>query len=136
MTATGVGPYPGERNLAGCPLLEEEAVLGVKEEDREGSVQETAVVGGVGEAMSVVFATMSSDDVGVIDQDAFVFEHQVFLRAAGAVPRHGGGGGGCRWWGWGVQLCGGGCLGLVVCCDGGGSGARRKGSKRNKLARG
>lgn len=60
--AAGVGPHVGEGDLLAGALLEEELVLVVEEEDREGSVEETLV--DVGHEVACIAVNIGFGHVG------------------------------------------------------------------------
>lgn len=47
VAAARVGPHPGERDLGGRPLLQQQLVLAVEKEDGEGAVQQAAGLAGL-----------------------------------------------------------------------------------------
>ena len=82
--AAGVCPDVRERDLVAGSLLEEQAVLGVEEEDGEGAVKEGRR-GVLVELVAVVLVVLAYEIVVLVHQQALIPQHEVFL-APSAVP--------------------------------------------------
>ncbi len=78
VAAACIGPHFRECDLCAGSLLQQELVLGVEQEDAEGSVQSSLRLLSI-EPVDIVFAGMSSDTVIVINNYALVFVHQLLL---------------------------------------------------------
>ena len=78
MAAAGVRPNIGECDFAGSPLLQQQLILLVEEEDTEGTVQDATGLVFV-EFVDIILAGMAQDLVGVIYSDALVCGHEVQL---------------------------------------------------------
>ena len=118
MRAASVCPHVGESDLLGCALLQEQSVLGVEKEDREGAVQQSLIdvfhqmacvcqqrtesvarMGRVSHAtpplLTVLLSRTADGDVILVQHDAH-FVHQPYLLLVVAVKRIVAGGGSVR----------------------------------------
>ena len=80
VAAAGIGPDIGEGDFACCPLLQQELVVLIEEENAEGPMKHSMGLGLV-ESVHVVLAGMSQNLVCLTHCDALICGHEVMLTA-------------------------------------------------------